>query len=133
MASNGTRGALFERQCRDALAALGYVVMRSTASKTPMDLAAFLLEPPRQSPWFAAAMPPCMIVQAKTNGRLDHDEWNVLYRLAEVSGTCAVLARREKVGRRYVCAFYELTGPKTPHMRKPPMVRILQEVPVDGA
>jgi len=128
MASNSQRGAQFERAVRDDLAARGYVVSRSTASKTPLDLMALysLRSPgPRWTTdgtgtyWL-----PAVLVQSKTDGRLDPDEWNVLYSLACTSDTAAVLVRRVKEGRRYVPAYYVLFGEKVSGSRKPPMLRV---------
>lgn len=130
MASNGTRGATFERHCRTVLEAAGYIVIRSAASKTGVDLVALLGYDHWQTP---AGRPLSMLVQCKTNFRLDPSEWTALWRLGFASGVTPVLAGRERAGRRLLPAFYRLDGPKVPHARNPPMTRIeLPGVTDDG-
>lgn len=117
MTSNGQRGADFERRVRDHLIRAGYVVIRSAASKTGVDLVAL-----------GGPVVPVLLVQAKTDGRLDPGEWNALHALATYSGVVPVLARQERVGRRNVVALYRLDGPKVPRARNAPLVPLLLDV-----
>lgn len=127
MTTNGQRGADFERSVRKALVDVGYVVIRSTASKTGVDLVA-LWNGPGDPEWTTDGtglwLLPALLVQAKTDGRLDPGEWNVLYDLGSASETRAMLVCREQAGRRKVPAFYALVGRKITGQRNPPKVRV---------
>lgn len=126
MTTNGQRGTLFERECRVDLERQGFVVIRSAASKTGVDLVALgnPTTPVCGFPALESGRGEVWLVQCKTNGRFDHGEWNALYTLAFNCGAVPILACREKEGRRLVPAFYVLTGPRTPHSRTWPKRRI---------
>jgi len=108
-------GRTFEYKVRDDLAANGYWVMRSPASKSPVDMVAVK---PGQ----------VLFVQAKLNGRLDPEEWNVLFELGRQFGARPIMARRA-FSRRFGVDYVELTGVKDG--RTPPVYRqpfVLDEV-----
>jgi len=136
--TNAQRGTGFERAVRDDLAKRGYIVVRSTASKSPLDLVALWARPLPSPGWTWTTADgggrwlPALLVQAKVDGRLDPDEWNVLYGLARTSDTPAVLVKRVKEGRRFVPAYFFLLGEKVSGSRKPPMLRVYPPVEVSG-
>jgi len=82
------KGRSFEWLVRDFLAARGYFCVRSPRSGGPVDVLAVARRgnpPPR-----------VLLVQCKTGGRCDAEEWNALYSLAEELDACAVLAVKAK-------------------------------------
>jgi Holliday junction resolvase len=89
-------GRAFEYKTRDMLASAGYWVMRSPASRSPVDMVAIK---PGQ----------VLFVQCKVNGELGPAEWNALWEAAYRAGGKAVLVSRP--GRGHLC-LSELTGPK---------------------
>lgn len=116
---------MFERKVRDLFASHGYVVVRSTVSKSPADLVVLATEQADDilhETGFALAAKP-LLVQAKIGGRLrlGPAEWNELYRLAKSSGCWPVLATQEKEGRRHVVRLWSLTGTRVSGAREWPM------------
>jgi len=75
------RGRVFEYRVRDYLKGLGYFVMRSPASRSPVDLVAI-------------AQGQILFVQCKLSDQLCPAEWNELFDLAESTGAIPVLATR---------------------------------------
>jgi Holliday junction resolvase len=106
-------GRRFEYKVRDDLQANGYWVMRSPASKSPVDMVAIK---PRQ----------VLFVQAKRDGRLDPDEWNTLFKLALSAGALPVLACRG-AERRVVILYQELLALKTGRAPQPWRPFVLDE------
>lgn len=127
MASNGSRGTDFERQCRAALEVAGFTVIRSAASKTGVDLVA-LGKPDcpraRGVPVWNRNCGEVWLVQCKRDGRLDPGEWNTLVDLAWDCNSEPVLACREKVDGRFQAVFYVLTEQRTPRSRTWPKRRV---------
>lgn len=109
------RGTIFEREVRKDLEARGYVVVRSGASLSPMDLVAIFAGK------VTAGVEPVLLVQCKKNGRLDPDEWNELFRLAWGSGTSPMLA--ERVPRKGIY-YWELVERKQRKGARAPKVRV---------
>lgn len=72
-------GRMFEYQVRDYLKSLGFVAMRSPASKSPIDIIAVR---PGQ----------VIFVQCKRHGILNPKGWNDLFDLADSAGALAILA-----------------------------------------
>lgn len=72
-------GRAVEYRVRDALIKQGYYVMRSPASKSPIDLVAIK---PGQ----------VLFIQCKRGGALPPAEWNAIYDLATSSGAIPILA-----------------------------------------
>lgn len=91
-------GYRFEHRCQKYLRDNGYFVMRSPASKSPIDLVAIK---PGQ----------VLFVQCKTNGRLDPDGWNALMDAAEPAGAQPVMVERT-AGLKL--AWWLLTARKAP-------------------
>lgn len=89
-------GRSFEYRVRDYLRARGFFVLRSPASKSPIDLVA--IRPGE-----------VLLIQCKRGGGLAPGEWNELYDLASSCGATPVLAGTP-TGRGLVC--YRLTGRK---------------------
>jgi Holliday junction resolvase len=85
-AAEPAAGRRFEYRIRDMLRANGYWVMRSPASKSPIDLVAIK---PGQ----------VLFVQCKVNGRLGPAEWNTLMDTAEAAGALPVMAERPSRGK----------------------------------
>lgn len=85
-ASNRHRGDYFERQTRDALAALGWVIIRSAGSMGPADI------------WALRRGDRPLLISCKLNGRIDPEERRVLVRVAEQAGARPVLAMRARPG-----------------------------------
>jgi len=105
------RGAAFERRVKADLEKRGYRCIRSAGSHGPVDIVA--IGPAHY-----------LLVQAKTDGRCDPAEWNVLWETAE-SHMCgapgfhaAVLASIGPRPRQIV--YRHLTGPKIAGQRCPP-------------
>lgn len=80
--NNRRRGDAFERLIRARLDACGWVVVRAGGSLGAFDLCA--LKSSRKP----------VFIQAKIDGRLDHEPWNTLYLVAEQAGAIPVLAWR---------------------------------------
>jgi hypothetical protein len=93
--------------------ALGYVVVRSAGSRTPVDIYAFDIESK-------------VFIQCKTNGVLRPDEWNKFYGLCKSVEAIPVLAMRNARGRGIV--YKLLTGYKEPHRRQP----MVDWIPMEG-
>jgi len=72
-------GRAVEYRARDQLRKLGYFVLRSPASKSPIDLVAI-------------ARGVVLFIQAKRSGVLEPGEWNELVELAESVGATPILA-----------------------------------------
>lgn len=104
MATNGRRGADYERRVGKVLEGHGYIVVRSAGSHSPADL---------------VAMKPgeLVLVQCKLNGRLDPDEWNELRDMADATGGDPVLAQPGP--RRRGTIFNRLTSRKDGRGRQP--------------
>lgn len=99
------RGRAFEYAVRDRLRALGWVVLRSPASKSPLDL-------------MAVRHGAVAFVQCKVNGQCPPAEWNELFDLADSCGAVPVLAWRE--GARGL-GLARMTGRKDGSRRAQPM------------
>lgn len=97
-------GRQFEYRIRDYLKKLGFFVLRSPASKSPIDLVAI-----RKGL--------VLFVQCKTSGTLPPKEWNALLDLSESVGAVPVLAEREKVRG---ILFHKLKGRKDGSKRAQP-------------
>lgn len=95
--SNSSRGIAFERVVRGDLEGFGWVCYRAAASKGPADV------------WALGPGPELLLVQAKLDGRLDPQEWNVLYRLAMHLDATPLMAWRPKRGE---IGYRRLIAPK---------------------
>lgn len=95
--SNRQRGDYFERQTRDALAALGWVVIRAAGSKGPADLVAL-----RQHH-------PPMLISCKLAGYCPPRERANLLHAAALSGARPIIASRDRPGW-VALAFLPSTG-----------------------
>jgi Holliday junction resolvase len=104
-AAEPAAGRRFEYRVRDHLRADGYWVMRSPASKSPVDLVAIK---PGQ----------VLFVQCKVNGRIGPAEWNTLMDAAETAGAIPVMAERPALRR--LC-FWRLIARKDGSGRRQPM------------
>lgn len=80
MATNYSRGANFERRVSEHLERYGYVTVRSAGSRSPTDVVAM-----RHGE--------LVCVQAKTNGRLDPEEWNEFFEWCAKGGALPLLAQ----------------------------------------
>jgi len=109
---NRAKGDRFEYKVRDHLRDYGWFVMRSPASKSPIDLLCVRS---------GHDGPEVMFVQCKTNGRLDPGEWDILVDLAWEHSADPVLAQRPKRG---VIQYELLTGYKVPRARVQPRPEI---------
>lgn len=111
-------GAALERQVQNELREYGYTSLRSSASKGVIDVLAF-----RQGEY--------LFVQCKRGGRLDPDEWNDLYHLAQENNAIPLLALKKDsgVGNRY----WRLIGEKVPHTRTKPVEIWTPTAPGQGA
>ena len=96
-------GRQFEYRVRDDLKSLGYFVMRSPASKTPIDL-------------IAVKPGVVLMVQCKTSGHLNPKGWNSIYDLAMSCGAVPVMASFP-TGRG--TKYQRLTARKEGYMRQP--------------
>lgn len=85
-ASNRHRGDYFERQTRDALEALGWVVIRSAGSMGPADL------------WALRRGDKPLLISCKLSGRIDPEERRQLLQVSEQAGARGVLAMRARPG-----------------------------------
>lgn len=99
------RGRQFEYSVRDKLKELGYFVLRSPASRSPIDLVA--IRPGR-----------VLFIQCKIGGALPPDEWNALTELSRSVEALPVLAMRSQM--RGV-AYMLITGLKDGSKRAQPM------------
>lgn len=97
-------GRQFEYQVRDYLKSLGYFVLRSPASKTPIDLVAIK---------FGIVA----FIQCKRSGQLNPKSWNELYDLAASVGAIAILASKTK---RKGALYQQLIGRKDGSGRRQP-------------
>lgn len=104
--TNYRRGRGLEYYVRDRLAEMGYVTLRSPASKGPADV---------------VAMRPGEVyfVQCKVAGYMGVGEWNELMDYAERAGATPILATRGAGGRGV--EYYRLTGRKDGTRRRQPM------------
>jgi Holliday junction resolvase len=98
------RGRQFEYRARDHLKKIGFFVLRSPASRSPIDLVAI-----RNGE--------VLFVQCKISGALPPGEWNELYDLALSVGALPLLAERD--GQRGLL-FHRLTGRKDGSRRAQP-------------
>lgn len=106
LSSKYRRGRQFEYHIRNLLRGLGYFVMRSPASKSPIDLVAIKTGT-------------VLFVQCKTSGALIVSEWNELLDLATSVGAVPVLAFRHMVRQ---VTYRKLIGPKDGSKRRQPFV-----------
>lgn len=90
------KGTRFEHRVKHDMEERGWFVMRSPASKSPIDL-------------LAVSQSEVAFLQCKTDGRLDPEPWNALYELANHYGALPILAAKPVKGG---VAYYLLTGPK---------------------
>jgi Holliday junction resolvase len=90
-------GRSFEYRVRDLLKAHKFIVTRSPASKSPVDL-------------FAIGRDCVLLVQCKRSGGIGVKEWNILYDLADSVGAIPVLTMMHPSGRGAL--FFEMTGLK---------------------
>lgn len=104
-------GRAFEYRVRDALRALGYFVLRSPQSKSPIDLVAIR----------RAAV---LFVQCKLHGSLGVEDWNTLYELATSVGAVPLLAETPKRGG---ILYWRLLEPKDGNNRPQPRGAYLPE------
>lgn len=102
--SQYARARDFEYAVRDDMEKLGYVVVRSAGSRTPVDIYAFDAEIK-------------VFIQCKTNGVLPPKEWNRFYSLCKSVNAIPILAMRNNKGRGIV--YKLLTDYKEPHKRQP--------------
>lgn len=101
--TNYANGATFERKVAALLTTDGYLVMRSSGSHGEADLVAL-----KQGQ--------VLLVQCKSNGRLDPGDWNGLHEVAQRVGAVALLAHRPAPGK---VVYWRLTGPKVTRGRAP--------------
>lgn len=99
------RGRTFEYAVRDHLRSLGWVVLRSPASKSPLDL-------------MAVCHGAVAFIQCKVSGQCAPAEWNELFDLADSCGAVPVLAWR--IGARGF-GLARMTGRKDGSRRAQPM------------
>lgn len=104
MATNYNRGARFERKVADHLESFGYVTVRSAGSRKPADVVAM-----RHGE--------LVCVQAKTNGRLDPDEWNKFFEWCGRAGAIPVLSQVGPLKRDII--YHRLLGRKDGRGRQP--------------
>lgn len=76
------KGSAFERTVKKDLEARGYVVAKTGGSRSPFDLLAVR----------SHATP--LVVQAKTNGRIDPHEREALIEVAKQAGAFALMAEK---------------------------------------
>ena len=99
------RGRRFEYRVRDYFVRLGYVVVRSPKSKSPVDV-------------FVMGHQTILFVQCKLGGYLPPDEWNALIDMCDKCGALPVLA----INNRRKLEFYQLMTRK---MERGRTVRLL--------
>lgn len=108
--SHGHNGAAFERAVADHLRGHGWVCTRSAGSHGAADV------------WAARRGWDLHLVQAKSSGRIDPDEWEDLWRTAQAAGAVALVASRERCTddrRRTRIRFRQLLGPRGDSPRRP--------------
>jgi len=98
--TNYSKGAAFERRCLRFLREQAWGAIRSAGSHKPCDLVA----------WRKGEV---LMIECKTNGRLDPAEWNLLFEQAQFTGALPLLAMR--VGREIV--WRQLLSKKVPGCR----------------
>lgn len=98
------RGRAFEYRVKASLSGAGYFVLRSPASRSPLDLVAI-------KPGVV------LFVQCKTSGALPPSEWNAVYDLAKGTGAVPLLACRH--GRKSLRC-YRLMDRKDGSRRRQP-------------
>lgn len=98
------RGRSFEYSVRDRLKRVGYFIMRSPASRSPIDLV-------------AVKSGVVLFIQCKINGALQPKEWNEVYDLATSVGSIPILAVRD--GLRDA-KYYRLIARKTGERARQP-------------
>ena len=98
-------GRAVEYRARDHLRKLGYFVLRSPASKSPIDLVAI-----RKGQ--------ILFIQCKRSGLLGPDEWNELFRLCASVGAVPILAGMHDSGRGIV--YSRLLGEKDGSKKRQP-------------
>lgn len=108
MGANGKyrRGRDFEYYVKRKLEELGYVALRSPASKGPADVVAIS----KKAVYF---------IQCKIGGYIAVDEWNEIMDYAERVGAVPVLAAKGENGRG--ARYYRMTGRKDGSKRRQPM------------
>lgn len=102
-------GREIEYRVRDQLKELGFIAMRSPASKSPIDI-------------MAVRSGVVLFVQCKRGGVLSPREWNELIDLAEPAGAIPVMAERP-YPREY--RYWRLDERKDGSKRRQPMTRII--------
>lgn len=99
-------GRAMEYRARDHLKSLGYFVMRSPASKSPIDL-------------LAVKHGITLMVQCKRSGALPVKEWNELFDLARSCGSIPVMCMSGPGGRG--CEYFVMLDRKDGTKRPQPM------------
>jgi Holliday junction resolvase len=99
------RGRAFEYAVRKRLQKSGYFVVRSSGSRSPVDLVAF-------------ALGAILFVQCKRNGALGVREWNELYELSESVEASPIIA--ERTGARGI-RYWLMEDRKDGSRRRQPM------------
>lgn len=99
-------GRAMEYRARDDLKAKGYFVMRSPASKTPIDL-------------LAVKHGVTLMLQSKRSGALPVGEWNELFDLATSTGATPILVMSGPGGRG--CLYFRMLERKDGSKRRQPM------------
>lgn len=99
------RGRRFEYRVRDRLCKHGYFVMRSPASKSPIDLVALR---PNET----------VLVQCKIGGAMGVQEWNEFFDLAISLGAIPILAATVQNSG---IDWFRLTGRKDGSKQRQPM------------
>jgi len=99
-------GRALEYRVRDHLRKFGYFVMRSPASKSPVDL-------------MAVRPGLVLMIQCKRGGSLPPKQWNALYDLALSCGSLPIMAEMPYPRRM---DYWLLTGRKDGSKRRQPMV-----------
>lgn len=92
-------GRKLEASAKGRLERRGYYVVKSYASKSPIDMLA------------VGKDKPSLMVQAKRSGSIGSAEWNALYAAAEAHGCWPVLVRRPE-GETKGALWYKLTRPR---------------------
>lgn len=115
------QGRALEHRVRNLLVDLGFFVVRSAGSKTPVDLVALPIA--GKAPEWALNRP--VLAQAKRGGVLGPAEWNELLGAAQSVCALAVLARYTP---RQPIELLRLDGPKVGRGRQP-MTRLDVELP----
>jgi len=102
------RGRQFEYRIRDNLKNKGFFVLRSPASKSPIDLVAI-------------KKGLILLIQCKTGGEFAMKEWNELFDLSEGIGAIPILVGR--YGYKEI-QYFKLTGKKDGSKRPQPRIQI---------